>query len=193
MKLRSILAAIAIMACGSVFAQNATKADLAKLESQVNALSQKVTQLEANLERVITENVNLVEQLNVKTVTSVTDNNGIQWDIVKVEPNADNNDVVLTLRITNKSGVMQSFGTGFTIGKAIDSNSNLSNNNYEVMINNHNLDLQKIQPDIPLNLTVSIKNVPMTCAYLAVINMNYSGYRQTKNGVFKFSGVHILW
>ena len=186
------MTAFAVMVCGSVFAQNATKADLTKLENQLNALSQKVAQLETNLERVITENVNLVEQLNVKTITSVTDVNGIQWDIVKVIPNADNNEVVLTLRITNNSGVMQSFGTGFTMGYAVDTNSNLSNNSYEIKIVSSK-NFQKFQTGIPVNFEVIIKNVPITCSYLAIVNMDYSGYNKTKDASFKFTGVHIPW
>ena len=186
MKLRSILAAFAVMASGSVFAQNATKAEL-------DALAQRVSKLEMDLERVITENVNLVEQLNVKTVTSVTDKNGIQWDIVKVEPNESDNTVVLTMRLTNVSGVMRSLGTWFDVGYAIDSNSNLSNNSYTVSITRHNLNLQKIQAGVPLNLMLIVKNVPTTCSYLASIVLNYIGYSPTKDAEFKFSGVHIPW
>ena len=76
---RMIWLALAIVASANLSAQNATKAEL-------DALSQRVAKLEADLERVITENVNLVEQLNIKTVTSYTDENKIQWDIVRVEP-----------------------------------------------------------------------------------------------------------
>ena len=186
MKFRMILAVLAIVASTGLNAQNATKAEL-------NALSQRVAKLEADLERVVTENVNLVEQLNVKTVTSVTDKNGIQWDIVKVEPNEAENDVILTLRLTNNSGVVKSIGTGFDVGKAIDSNSNRNNNCYNVKIGNHNLNLQKIAAGVPMNLTVVIKDVPTTCVYLADINIKYLGYGQTKDSEFKFSGVHIPW
>ena len=207
MKLRTILAAFAVMASGSLYAQNATKADLDKLTNQVNELSQrmteleskatqfetKVAQLEADVERIVTENVNLVEQLNIKTVTSMIDNNGFQWDIVKVEPDEGNNNVVLTLRLTNKSGVMQSIGTGFNMGNAIDTNSNLANNSYNIERNNFDLDLNKIQANVPLNFTVTIHNVPTTCTYLATINIEYTGYKNTKDAEFKFTGVHIPW
>lgn len=193
MKLRSILTVFVVMTYGSLFAQNVTKANLDKLANQINVLSQKISQLETNLERVITENVNLVEQLNIKTVTSVTDKNGIQWDIVKVEPDEGNSAVILTLRITNNSGVMQSFGTGFNIGQAIDSNSNLANNCYNVKVLSHNLDLQNMQSGVPLNFLVKIENIPTTCSYLATINMRYSGYNSTKDATFRFTGVHIPW
>ena len=56
MKFRNILVLLAIMVCSNLYAQNATKAE-------IDALSQRITKLEADLERVITENVNLVEQL----------------------------------------------------------------------------------------------------------------------------------
>lgn len=207
MKLRTILAAFAVMASGSLYAQNATKADLDKLTNQVNELSQrmteleskatqfetKVAQLEADVERIVTENVNLVEQLNIKTVTSVMDKNGIQWDIVKVEPDEGNNNVILTLRLTNKSGVMQSIGTGFNMGNAIDTNSNLANNSYNIERSNFDMDLKKIQANVPLNFTVTIHNVPTTCTYLATINIEYTGYKNTKDAEFKFTGVHIPW
>lgn len=179
------------MACGSVFAQDVTKADVDKLENQINALSQKVAQLETNLERVITENVNLVEQLNIKTVTSVTDKNGVQWDIVKVEPNADTNDVVLTLRLTNKSGVMQKVSMGIDIGVAVDSDSNRNNNVYVVKADNSNPDLSQFSPDIPVNIQAIIKGVPLTSSHMAVIRFNY-GFGSSKVEA-KFTGVHIPW
>ncbi|MBR4047304.1 MAG: hypothetical protein IKK07_02460 [Bacteroides sp.] len=191
MKIKSYLAVIALMACGSVFAQDVTKADVDKLENQINALSQKVAQLETNLERVITENVNLVEQLNIKTVTSVTDKNGVQWDIVKVEPNADTNDVVLTLRLTNKSGVMQKVSMGIDIGVAVDSDSNRNNNVYVVKADNSNPVLSQFSPDIPVNIQAIIKGVPLTSSHMAVIRFNY-GFGSSKVEA-KFTGVHIPW
>jgi len=192
MKVRSIFAAIALVACGSLSAQNATKADLAKLESQVNALSQKVAKLEANLERVITENVNLVEQLNIKTLSSVTDVNNIQWDIVKVSPNADTGDVVVTLRVTNNSGRPHKVGLGFNIGSAVDSNSNLGNNVYYVKSADDNPDLSNLAPNTPVNIKAIVQNVPNTSVYLSSLTINYSGtYGKTEKGVVKFTGVHI--
>ena len=160
----------AIMASGSLFAQNLTKADLVKLENQVNALSQKVVQLETNLERVITENVNLVEQLNVKTVTSVTDNNGLQWDMVKVEPN--NNKVVITLRISNNSGLVRDVrkanSSAYLSGGcyALDSNTNLSDNKYGIEISFNDV----IESGAPINKTITISNVPTTCSFLSLIH-----------------------
>lgn len=195
MKLRSIFIAIAVMACGNMFAQNATKAELEKLASQVNALSQKVTQLETNLERVITENVNLVEQLNVKTITSVTDVNNIQWDIVKVEPNAETNDVVITFRVTNKSGRNHNCGFGFELGSAIDTDSNLSNNVYIIKNNSSNPSLSNLSSGTPINIQGTVKNVPNTSSYLASVTLDYLGNtsKGTKKAVVKFTGVHIPW
>ena len=195
MKLRTLLAAIALMACGSVFAQNATKADLAKLENQVNALSQKVAQLESNLERVITENVNLVEQLNVKTVTSVKDKNGIQWDIVKVEPNAETNDVVITFRVTNLSGRNHSCGFGSELGTAIDTDSNISNNVYKIKNHYSNPSLDNLSSGTPINIQGTVKNVPNTSSYLASITLDYVGSvsKGTQKALVKFTGVHIPW
>lgn len=195
MKFRSILAAFAVMACGSLSAQNATKADLAKLESQVNALSQKVSQLEANLERVITENVNLVEQLNVKTITSVTDKNGIQWDIVKVEPNAETNDVVITFRVTNLSGRNHSCGFGSDLGTAIDTDSNISNNVYKIKNNYSNPSLDNLSSGTPINIQGTVRNVPNTSSYLASIILDYVGSasKGTQKALVKFTGVHIPW
>ena len=195
MKFKSILAAIAILACGTVSAQNATKADLSKLENQLNALSQKVSQLEANLERVITENVNLVEQLNVKTITSVTDENDIQWDIVKVEPNADTNDVVITFRVTNKSGRNHDCSFGFDLGSAIDTNSNLPKNVYNIKNNSSNPSLSNLSSGTPINIQGTVKNVPNTSSYLASITINYLGNRTkgTQKALVKFTGVHIPW
>ena len=189
MKLRSILAAIAIMACGSVFAQNATKADLAKLESQVNALSQKVTQLETNLERVITENVNLVEQLNVKTVTSVTDNNGLQWDIVKVQPTG--NDVKIIMRITNNTGVERRVSVNPISDKsyAIDTNSNQQTNKYEF---NEGNELLTVPYGTPFNCYIILRKVPVTTTYLSLFQFVYND-RSTgeRNVPVKFSGIHL--
>lgn len=195
MKIKSILTAFAVMACGSVFAQNATKSDLAKLESQVNALSQKVAQLETNLERVITENVNLVEQLNVKTVTSVTDVNNIQWDIVKVEPNAETNDVIITFRVTNKSGRNHDCGFGFSLGSAIDTDSNLPKNVYDIKNNSSNPSLSALSSDTPINIQGTVRNVPNTSSYLASVTLDYSGNRTkgTQKALVKFTGVHIPW
>lgn len=194
MKLRSILAALAFIACGSLCAQNVTKADLVKLESQLNSLSQKVTQLESNLERVITENVNLVEQLNIKTVTSVTDANGIQWDIVKVEPDASNNDVVISLRLTNNTGVKKYIysaviPTNLTY-YALDSNTNLQDNKYGYKFYMQ----EELESGYPKNKTLIIKNVPTTCSYLSLILCKYDDSISNKrNIVVKFTGVHIPW
>ena len=189
------------MASGSVFAQNATKAEVDKLVSQVDALSQKVsqleskaTELEATIERVVTENMNLVEQLNVKTVTSCTDTHGITWDIVKVEPNADN-DVNVTLRISNNSGMKKKLycvdsGQRATESYALDSNTNLNNNKYGVKIYIQ----EEFENGFPKNLTFSIKNVPNTCAYLSMIQLKYDELLSNKrNNTIKFTGVHIPW
>ena len=191
MKVKCILAAFAIMASGSLFAQNATKADLDKLANQVNALSQKVTQLETNLERVITENVNLVEQLKVKTITSATDKNGVQWDIVKVEPDATTNDVVLSLRLTNNSGVTKYVGLGLTIGSAVDSDSNRSNNVYKIVASNENPDISKLAAGVPVNIKAIIKSVPSTSSYMAVVKFSYG--IGSNEAVVNFTGVHIPW
>lgn len=207
MKLRTILAAFAVMASGSLYAQNATKADLDKLTNQVNALSQKVTQLEtnldtstnqvnelsqkltqmeANLERVITENVNLVEQLNIKTVTSVTDKNGIQWDIVKVEPDKETNKVMINLRLTNNTGLNKKVFIFPTYCYALDSDTNRNNNKYEIHETPGDLYLEH---GIPVNATVTIKNVPITSSYLSLIQLGY-----TLEPIYvKFTGVHIPW
>lgn len=193
MKFKSFLAAFAVMACGSVFAQTVTKADLAKLENQLNSLSQKMGQLEANLERVITENVNLVEQLNIRTVTSCTDKNGIQWDIVKVEPDADTNDVVLTLRLTNKSGAVQKMMLGFDIGVAVDADSNRSNNVYTVKSADKNADLSQLATDLPVNIQAIIKDVPTTSTHMAVIKFTWGGLGGVPKAEAKFTGVHIPW
>lgn len=191
MKLRSIFIAIAVMACGNMFAQNATKAELEKLASQVNALSQKVTQLETNLERVITENVNLVEQLNIKTVTSYTDKNGIQWDIVKVTPNSDEGIVILDIRVTNNSGSVVN-AIPFS-GLAVDSNSNSGNNSYKIKIKYGNAPLDKLGVGIPVNFSVEIVGVPITSSYLSTVEIPYSLNNSLKSTTIKFTGVHITW
>ena len=189
MKFKSFLAAFALLACGSVSAQNATKADLSKLENQVNALSQKVAQLETNLERVISENVNLVEQLNVKTVTSCTDKNGIQWDIVKVEP-VDAN-VVVTLRITNNSGAQRNISVDHVhdLSFAVDTNSNLANNKYFYRTGIYDV----IVPNgSPINVQLTLKNVPLVTSYLSIFQfMYYDKAVNEKNIMVKFSGVHV--
>jgi len=213
MKLKCILTVFAVMVNGSLFAQNVTKADFDKLSGQVNtlssqintfseqvntlsgqldALSQKVTQLEINLERVITENVNLVEQLNIRTVTSMTDNkNGITFDIVKVEPDANTNDVVISLRITNNSGTIKTIKTDNTEWVAYDSDSNKSDNSYKAW---DMIDI-KLEHGVPVNATVTFKNVSTTCSYLSLIN---GTYKINTAGLFdkftlKFTGVHIPW
>lgn len=173
------------MACGNMFAQNATKAELEKLASQVNALSQKVTQLETNLERVITENVNLVEQLNVKTITSVTDVNNIQWDIVKVEPDKNSNKVVITLRLTNNSGIKQKVFIYDYYSYALDSDTNLNNNKYRIIASG---DIE-LEHGIPVNTTITITDVPVTSSYLSMIQLGYT----SKPIYVKFTGVHIPW
>lgn len=188
MTYRNILVLLAIMVCGNIFAQNATKAEL-------NELSQRVAKLEADLERVITENVNLVEQLNVKTISSVTDVNNIQWDIVKVEPNAETNDVVITFRVTNKSGRNHHCGFGFELGSAIDTNSNLAKNVYTIKNNSSNPSLNPLSSGTPINIQGTVKNVPNTSSYLASVTLDYLGNssRGTQKAVIKFTGVHIPW
>ena len=185
---RMLLLALAIIASANLSAQNATKAEL-------NALTQRVAKLEADLERVITENVNLVEQLNVKTLTSVTDNNGVQWDIVKVEPDAATNDVVITFRVTNKSGRNHDCGFGFDMGTAIDTDSNLAKNVYVVKNDRRNPSLSELSSGTPINIQGVIKNVPNTSSYLASISLDYTGNRTkgTQKAVVKFTGVHIPW
>lgn len=189
MKFKSFLAAFALLACGSVSAQNATKADLDKLANQVNALSQKVAQLETNLERVISENVNLVEQLNVKTVTSCTDKNGIQWDIVKVEPVEER--VVVTLRITNNSGAQRNISVDHVHDSsfAVDTNSNLANNKYFYRTGLYDV----IVPNgSPINVQLTLKNVPLVTSYLSIFQfMYYDKAVNEKNIMVKFSGVHV--
>lgn len=189
MKLRSILAAFALMACGSLSAQNATKADLAKLENQVNALSQKVSQLEADLERVITENVNLVEQLNVKTVTSCNDRNGIQWDIVKVEPSET--DVKITMRINNNTGTQRTVMVDPTSNQsfAIDTNSNQQVNKYNFYEGMENI---VVPNGSPVNCWVILKKVPVTTSYLSVFQFVYSDRTTNERNIpVKFTGIHV--
>ena len=193
MKLKSILVAFVIMGSGSLFAQNVTKADLVNLENRVNALSQKVEQLEGKLERVMSENINLVEQLKLKTVASVTDGNGIKWDIVKVEPNADNNDVVLTLRLTNNSGFVQKLFMGFDIGVAVDSDTNRSNNVYTVKAADQNPDLSQFASGVSVNIQAVIKGVPTTSSYMQVIKFPYGGLGGSPKTEAKFTGIHIPW
>lgn len=183
MTIRNIFILLAIMACNSLFAQNATKAEL-------NLLSHRVAKLEADLERVITENVNLVEQLNIKTVTSCTDENNVQWDIVKVTPNASNNSVILTLRVINNSGTIRNANP--YMGVAIDSNSNMDNNTYKIKINGSNVDMQKVPVGIPINITATIEGVPTASSYLSSIELKYFG-RGIHETFIKFTGVHIPW
>lgn len=199
MKLRNYFIAIAVMACGSLFAQNATKAELDKLTNQVNVLSQrmtelenkatmfetKVTQLEADVERIVTENVNLVEQLNIKTITSVMDVNNIQWDIVKVEPNTDTNDVQISLRLTNKSGVKQKVFMYTTYSYALDSDTNRNDNKYDIVTPGDII----LEHEIPVNTTITIRKVPLTSSYLSMIQLGYT----LKPIYVKFTGVHIPW
>lgn len=182
---RMILLALAIIASANLSAQNATKAEL-------EALTQRVARLETDLGRVITENVNLVEQLNIKKVTSMTDNkNGITFDIVKVEPNANTNDVVISLRMTNNSGAVKTITTDNTQWLAYDSDSNKADNSYKAWDRIE----KKLEHGIPVNATVTFKNVPTTCSYLSLIN---GAYGVSTAGIFdkftlKFTGVHIPW
>ena len=185
MKFKYVLLALVIMASANLNAQDVTKAEF-------NALLQRVAKLEADLERVITENVNLVEQLNIKTVTSCTDNNGIQWDIVKVVPDESTGDVLLSLRLTNNSGALQNINLmGYDVGVAVDSDSNRENNVYTVMQPSSNPDLSKFAPGIPVNIRVIIKGVPLTSSHMAIIKILY-GWGSSKVEV-KFTGVHIPW
>lgn len=183
MAFKNILVLFAIMICGNLFAQNATKAEL-------NILSQRVSKLEADIERVITENVNLVEQLNIKTVSSCIDENNVQWDIVKVTPNPSNNNVVLTLRVINNSGAIRN-ANPFN-GVAIDSNSNMDNNSYKIRIGGSNVNMQKVPVGTPINFTATIVGVPTTSSYLSSVELIYfgSGLHET---VIKFTGIHIPW
>lgn len=181
MAFRNILALFTILVCGNLSAQNATKAEL-------DALSQRVSKLEMDLERVITENVNLVEQLKIKTLSSCTDANQIKWDIVKVEPNAMDNNVVVTLRLTNVSGVKK--GVQRQFGEAIDTNSNLNNNKYRIYQESDRLELH---PNIPVNATCIIEKVPATSSYIAVMELPYYGWSGAKHSVAKFTGIHIPW
>ena len=182
---RMILLALAIIASANLSAQNATKAEL-------EALTQRVARLETDLGRVITENVNLVEQLNIKKVTSMTDNkNGITFDIVKVEPNANTNDVVISLRMTNNSGAVKTITTDNTQWLAYDSDSNKADNSYKAWDRIE----KKLEHGIPVNATVTFKNVPTTCSYLSLIN---GAYGVSTDGIFdkftlEFTGVHIPW
>ena len=181
MKFKFLLLALAIVASATLNAQSVTKAEL-------DALSQRVAKLEADLERVITENVNLVEQLKIKTITSYTDENQIKWDIVKVVPNELENNVVVTLRLTNLSGVKKAVQRQF--GQATDTNSNLENNKYEVYQEAERLELH---PGVPVNATCIIKKVPTTSSYMAVVELPYYGWSGAKHSVAKFTGVHIPW
>ena len=183
MTFRNIFILLAFMACSNLYAQNATKAD-------IDALSQRITKLEADLERVITENVNLVEQLKIKTISSCTDENNVQWDIVKVTPNPSSNNVVLTLRVTNNSGAIRN-ANPFT-GVAIDSNSNMDNNSYKIKIGGSNINMQKVPVGTPINITATIVGVPTTSSYLNSIELIYFG-KGLHETVIKFTGVHIPW
>lgn len=183
MKFRNIFVLLAIIVCGNLSAQNVTKAE-------VDALSQRITKLEADLERVITENVNLVEQLKVKTVSSCTDENNVQWDIVRVSPNSSNNNVTLTLRVINNSGAIRN-ADPFT-GVAIDSNSNMDNNTYKIKIGGSNVNMQKVPVGTPINFTVTIIGVPTTSSYLSSIELTYFG-KGLHETIIKFTGVHIPW
>ena len=184
MKFKFILLALAIAASANLKAQNVTKAEL-------DALSQRVAKLETDLERVITENVNLVEQLKIKTITSYTDKNKIQWDIVKVEPDVSTGDVALLLRLTNNSGVLQNLSMGITVGVAVDSDSNRENNVYKVVRPSGNADLSKFAPGVPVNIRVVVKGVPLTSSYMAVTKISYGfGSREVE---VKFTGIHIPW
>ena len=188
MKFKSVLAAIALIACGSVSAQNVTKADLSKLENQVNALSQKIAQLEEKVERVVTENVNLVEQLNLKTVTSYADKNGMQWDVVKVEPNGT--DVKIFMRITNNTGVERSVmvNPSSPNSYAIDSNSNQQVNKY---LFHEGFQHIPIPHGTPVNVYVTLNRVPVTTAYLSVFQFVYNDQStNTKDILVKFTGIH---
>lgn len=182
---KMILLALVIIASANLSAQNATKAEL-------NELTQRVAKLEADLERVITENVNLVEQLNIKTVTSMTDSkNGITFDIVKVEPDSNTNDVVISLRITNNSGAAKIVTIDNSEWLAYDSNSNKADNSYKAWDRIE----RKLEHGIPVNATVTFKNVPITCSYLSLINGAYTVSTASIFDKFslKFTGVHIPW
>lgn len=180
-----ILAIVVLLCTCKAFAQNATKAELNELKAQVNELSLKLNNLESTIERVVTENVNLVEQLNVKTVTSTKDSNGITWDIVRVEPDSDNN-VVVTLRITNNTGVKKDIW--WHDSEVIDSNSNLTNNSYQVR---GSID-GGLESGFPKNFTITIKNVPINSTYFAYIQLVYNDkLSQKRNIPVRFTGVHI--
>ena len=188
MKFKSVLAAIALIVCGSVSAQNVTKADLSKLENQVNALSQKIAQLEEKVERVVTENINLVEQLDLKTVTSFKDKNGLQWDVVKVEPNGT--DVKIFMRITNNTGVQRSVmvNPSSSNSYAIDSNSNQQTNKYLFQEGYQHI---PIPNGVPVNVYVTLNYVPVTTAYLSVFQFVYNDQLTNANDVLvKFTGIH---
>lgn len=188
MKFKTILVVIALIVCGSVSAQNATKADLAKLENQVNALSLKIAQLEEKVERVVSENVNLVEQLDLKTMTSYTDKNGIQWDVVKVEPNGT--DVKIFMRITNNTGVQRSVmvNPASPNSYAIDSNSNQQVNKYMFQEGFQHI---TIPHGTPVNVYVTLNYVPVTTAYLIVFQFVYNDQSTNTNDVLvKFMGIH---
>ena len=176
---RMIWLALVVVASANISAQNATKAEL-------DALSQRFAKLEADLERVITENVNLVEQLNIKTVTSYTDENKIQWDIVRVEPNKETNEVIVSLRLTNNSGLKQKVFIYPSYSYALDSDTNRSNNKYDITETPGDLFLEH---GIPVNATVKIANVPITSSYLSLVQLGY-----TLAPIYvKFKGVHIPW
>ena len=179
---RMILLAFAIIANANLFAQNATKAEL-------EALTQRVAKLEADLERVITENVNLVEQLKIKTLTSYTDKNGIQWDIVKVTPDSDEGIVILDIRVTNNSGAV-AYALPFN-GLAINSDSNLRNNSYELNIKYGNAPLDKLGVGIPVNFSVEIMGVPLNSSYLSSVELLYNFNHAMKSTTIKFTGIHI--
>lgn len=192
MRLKSILVAFAFLSCNGVCAQSVSKAEFDKLAGKVATLSSQVTQMETNLNRVLTENANLVKQLKLETLTSVTDENNVQWDIVRVEPEDSGNDVVITFRVTNHSDDSKHVGFGFNLGSAVDSDSNLGNNVYVIKDAYENPSLSSLAPKTPVNIRGYIKDVPKTSSYLAVITLGYSPSERGFSECFvKFTGVHI--
>ena len=180
---RMILLALAIIASVNLSAQNATRAEL-------DALTHRVAKLEADLERVITENVNLVEQLNIKPVTSYTDENGIQWEIIRVDPNRKNSSVVMDIRVINTSGSVACAYPYEAI--ACDSNINLRNNTYKVDIQRGNAPFDSLPVGIPINFSIKIRDVHLSSSYLSYVGMVYSE-SGLRNITVKFTNIHIPW
>ena len=110
---------------------------------------------------------------------------------IQLYVNQSPNDVVISLRITNNSGAVKTITTDNTAWLAYDSDSNKSDNSYKAWDRIQ----KKLEHGIPVNATVTFKNVPTTCSYLSLINGVYEVSTASIFDSFalKFTGVHIPW